>query len=381
MGKWLLIGLATWGVATASTGCAQLSLVRLTHFTSPAFGGSGTVGVSKDSVTGMISALDFDQLASIHVFTAGGQHQFAWSSNYCNPSLPSPNGVTIDRSTGHAWIVDNHNGKLVAEMTPTGNCLGAWPMTSGSNPMSIAHHGLSGHLFVGSYAAISRWTKGGLQVGPQIPVFFPNMGSWIVSGLAWVAPTDRLIVAQNGGSDLYEVDITGSPLSITSLLPWGITNIQGLDYDPATGHLLVVDNANARIHVFDYLPPTTPMSLSVTTAANGAATLIMQNLPATTGEGWTFISTNLTAPAGTGTVFGLHPDPITAFLASSFLTPQVGHPFHWSVSTLPVWPSTPFSFPPGTFTSLAGQTLDIVTLALDGQGVGIQASNVARVTF
>ena len=84
---------------------------------------------------------------------------------------------------------------------------------------------------------------------------------------------------------------------------------------------------------------------------------------------------------GSGLAFGLHPDPVLLSLVIGYPNPEIGHPFHWLPSALPRWPQTPFSFPPGTFTSLQGLTLDIVGLALDGQGVGLQATDVVRVTF
>lgn len=380
MGRWLLILAATLWIAALCV--AQLPIVQLTQFTSPAFGGGGTVGVVKDSTTGNITVLDFDQFASIHVFSAGGVPIFSWTAAYCSPTLPSPNGLTQDRTTGSAWLVDNHNGMPVAEMSGAGNCVGSWPLAGVNNPMSIAHHGVSGDLFVGSYAAITRWSRSGVQTGGAIPVSFPNSGSWIVSGLAWIAPTDRLILAQNGGSDLYEIDLTGAPLSITSLLPWGITNIQGLDYDPTTGHLVVIDNATATVHVFDYLPPAPAMWLNVWSLPGGAASMTIGNLPATTTEGWTLVSGNVGGPVGLGPVAGLYPDVATGFLVLGFPTAAPGHPFHWtSPSPTGGWPQSTFTFAPGSFSSLSGQTLDVMTIALDAQGVGIQASNVVRLTF
>lgn len=360
---------------------AQLPLVRITGFTNAVFGSSGTVGVAVESTSGNIVVLDFDQPQNVHVFTPAGWLGASGTVQSCMPSLPSPNGLAQDRSTGTFWLVDNHNGMPVMEVDAGGSCLGGWNLSfNGNNPMSIVHHGASGDLFVGSNGAITRWTRTGQQVGVPLYVSFPS-GSWIVGGLAWLPGPDHLLVAQSGGTDIFEIDLAGNVVSVTSLLPWGITNVQGLDYDPTRGNLVVTDNASVSVHVFDLQTAPTSLGLSVVPGATYGATMSLTNLPAATSTGWTLASSLPSGVAGTGMFFGLTPDSLTALLVTSFPTPVTGSPVHWDVLNPQVWPFQSFTFAPGTFFQFQGMTWDFVAVVLDGNGVGLEASNVVRTTF
>lgn len=360
---------------------AQLNLVRLTTFSHPVFGTNGTVGVAADSPSGNIVVVDFNQMLSVHAFTPGGTLFASLNATGCTPSLPSPNGITQSRNGYNFWLVDNSNGRQVLEMTSSGYCAGGWPFTHASNnPSSIAHHRPSDTLYIGSNGFVTQWTLGGTMIGTAIPVSFPA-GNWIVAGLTFVEPTGNLLVAQNNATTICEMDLAGNVLSMTPLAAWGITNIQGLDFNPTTGHLLVVDNDNTRVHVFDYLPPGPPFSLSVTTTGAGDATVGITGLPPTCAEGFTLLSTTTTNPVGTGLTLGLEADLVTLLGVFAYPVAQAGNLFHWAPTNPALYPFNPSVVPAGTLSAFAGQTWDLVALALDLNGVGITASNVARITW
>lgn len=118
------------------------------------------------------------------------------------------------------------------------------------------------------------------------------------------------------------------------------------------------------------------------TTGGGVGDFVVQltNIPSGTTEGFTLVSfvPNPTL-FGTGPVWGLFPD-LQVFL--TITQPAVlGGPFHWLYPAGPFWPDTPIVFPAGTMTALTGQTWEMVSVALDAQGIPLAWTAPVSVTF
>lgn len=149
--------------------------------------------------------------------------------------------------------------------------------------------------------------------------------------------------------------------------------------------LTVTDASNpASALVRTNLITVTPQPFVMTTSGSGIGDLTINPVPSVcypgTTEGWTLISfSTASGAAGTGPFGGLYPD---IFTISYLLTPaSPGNPLHFLVNGLTYPDGGAFSLPPGTFSSIAGASLDAVEVLVNS-GLGIvRITNVARVTF
>lgn len=156
---------------------------------------------------------------------------------------------------------------------------------------------------------------------------------------------------------------------------------------------------------------TTPgnytVSLTVTDAVNGSATLVRTNLvhvlpyqfkmltagagvgdlyispipnsqnPTAT-MGFMFLSFATASPVGTGGLFGLQPDATSWNILLS--QPVAGDLLHWIV--LPgLFPNVPFAVPPGALSFLNGVTVDGVQVDISATYTVVASSGIARITF
>jgi hypothetical protein len=234
---------------------AQLTLVTAGSFTHPIFAGNGTIGVCSDSFTGDVWVIDFSNSVNLHRFNLLGTLLSSHPTNICNPSMTSPNDITQDRSTGDLWLVDNDSGGKVLRFSTAGTCLGGFLLNSAYvNPVSIVHHPVSGSLFIGHTGAVANWSAAGQNLGGGFTLTFPS-GSTIVSGLTYMPSTSRFLASQSSGSNIHEISPAGAILSTTSMAAYGITNIQGIDFDPVSSLLLVADNSTVTIHIFQVGSP------------------------------------------------------------------------------------------------------------------------------
>jgi hypothetical protein len=123
------------------------------------------------------------------------------------------------------------------------------------------------------------------------------------------------------------------------------------------------------------------MMLTVSQSAPGVGdlTLGVASVPASAAEGWTLISTDTTQTAALGPFFGIYPDALTWW--GIFEPPRVGYPLHFLIFGGGVYPGSPVVLPPGSTTSLTGQSWDFVVIVIDATLTYISQSNVVRHGF
>jgi hypothetical protein len=117
------------------------------------------------------------------------------------------------------------------------------------------------------------------------------------------------------------------------------------------------------------------------TPSTGDLQLALTNIPGTTTEGYTLLSTNVSGPVGLGSWGGLYPDPITLTIISLVPIASPGDPLHWTWPVAsPLYPADNANFPPGSFPAvLYGLSWDFMALAVDGSPATL--SNVERVNW
>ncbi|HYC77845.1 MAG TPA: LamG-like jellyroll fold domain-containing protein [Planctomycetota bacterium] len=125
-------------------------------------------------------------------------------------------------------------------------------------------------------------------------------------------------------------------------------------------------------------PPSTAFQLCASHDSAGHARLQLLNVPPGAIYGKTLISGTPAMPLGAGPVLGLHVDLFT--LTVLFLPYQPGDPLSWWVTEPGLFPEAPFDFPPALTQTFAGQTWDLVAVAVTGDGL-FHASNLARVAW
>lgn len=124
---------------------------------------------------------------------------------------------------------------------------------------------------------------------------------------------------------------------------------------------------------------------NMTTTGGGVGDLTIEPIPTSCGmaagavSGWTLISLNTSQAVGTGPFGGLVPDANTfAFI----LTPAgPGNPIHFAVTPGLYPDGGALPLPPGTFSALAGFSMDAVMIYLNAAGGLHYVSNADRVTF
>lgn len=234
----------------AASAAAQLNITQVSQFTNAVFAGNGTIGVCTDSFSGDIWVIDFSNTINLHRFDVAGNLLSSHATNTCTPAMTSPNDITQDRTTGDLWLVDNDTPGKILRFSTTGACLtGGFTLGSAYlNPVAIVHHPVLNTFFIGINGAVVQWTTTGTNLGQAFAVF----GGAICSGITYVPATGNFLASQSSTNVITELSPTGLVVSTTPLA--GVTNIQGLDYDPNSGLITVADNTNVTIHVYSYIP-------------------------------------------------------------------------------------------------------------------------------
>lgn len=233
-------------VLLESAGFAQVALSYVASFTHPVFAGNGTIGICTDSATGDIWVVDFSNTINLHRFDTSGNLLSSHPTNVCTPSMTSPNDLTQNRQDGTLWLVDNDSPGKVLQFSTSGTCIGGYTLGSAySNPVSIAYNSLTADLKIGHTGSIASWSTTGTNLGIN---FTPGTYGGIVSALTHIPAIDHYLYA-TGSTTLTEIDGTGAFVANHVLTPAPV-GIQGADYDPTTGRVVVADNSTVTIYIY-----------------------------------------------------------------------------------------------------------------------------------
>lgn len=174
---------------------------------------------------------------------------------------------------------------------------------------------------------------------------------------------------------VVEVNLLAAPTAVPNFPVDGVFPHPGVAQvgfgSGATGNFGNAD-AGGIVQVTYQLGNPTDFDLILATTGGGTGDLFYQylNMPAGALDGYTLISTTPTStfgvPFGRGPVFGIWPDFITFNIILSPAIP--GSPFHWLASGGGLFPDIPIAAPPGTLSSFAGQTWEVVGVALTPLG-------------
>lgn len=133
------------------------------------------------------------------------------------------------------------------------------------------------------------------------------------------------------------------------------------------------------------IPPGghTPFTFVGTTSGGGIGDgyVRLENVPAGAIQGFTLFSFDASQPAGAGWLFGLVPDDLTWNIASVPLAPGGFFRWSWPAAAPTHFPAAALAFPAGTFSALAGASIDGVGIALGPNPGQVWATSVVRDTF
>jgi PKD repeat protein len=120
--------------------------------------------------------------------------------------------------------------------------------------------------------------------------------------------------------------------------------------------------------------------LVVASCGNGDLYIGAPPAPPVWQDGFLLVSTTISGPRGSGWFFGLYPD-FNTWVGITYPA-QLGNPLHFLTTANPnIFPNSAFSFPNGSFPTLAGVTLDTVCIYRDAAFNLLSVSSVSRVTF
>lgn len=228
---------------------AQLPLATRMSFSDPNSGGSGNIGVTQDEVSMDYYVLDLSNVQAVHTFDQLGTAGPMYATTGCTPSSATPDDVVYDPFTRSLWLVDNAG--VLLQMDLAGNCMSGTTLTGApANPAGITVHRATGSLWISGDGALREFDRAGSALAGSV-TFVPPSGSNSLSGVTYMPASDGFLVVQSGGSTIFHIDASGALLSSTSLARFGITDTQGLHYNPVLQQLAVVDAAASMTHVFN----------------------------------------------------------------------------------------------------------------------------------
>jgi hypothetical protein len=243
------VPLLATALTLAAPASAQLNLRLNFKFVDQQAGGNGNIGVTQDERSFHYYVIDFSNTNTVHEFDRSGSFVTQWPTSNCTPSAVSPNDIAYDSLTDHLWMVDN-NGPVVIETDRAGMCISGWQFTAPStNPVGLTYERSSDTLWMSSNGQVTQWSKQGTRLAGGF-MFTPPAGGNILSGVTHDLRSDRFYIV-NGGSNVFEVDKTGTLMSTTSLSADGVVNAQGIHFSVLLSQLVVVDNTLSTTFVYD----------------------------------------------------------------------------------------------------------------------------------
>lgn len=317
-----------------------------------------------------------------------------------------PGTFTFTTPGASTWVLPGQLGAAAVNISATtggtGQAIasGAAPNYGGSftielwvNPQGALQNGLLGDATAGGLTIAwpsgvtvpgqLQWRGGGTTATNEYVTFTHNSvtGTW--SHIACVQDTTigqrRVLV--NGalaGTATFNPPTAGYPGAI------GLTfGVNGTGTDWAFDDIRVWNklrtNAEILANYLAELNARNKLTLSQSGPLVGDLTVTLASASTTADNGWTLVSADISGAGSTGPVFGIRPDFLSWQILLNY--PQAPHNvFHFPVPGGGFFPDIPFAVGPGSVSSLAGTTLDVVCV-LTLSGAINSASNVVRFPF
>lgn len=123
-----------------------------------------------------------------------------------------------------------------------------------------------------------------------------------------------------------------------------------------------------------------PFQLAMASTGFGDLTFEVSGIPSGAVQGFTVFSLATSSPVGTGPLFGIVPDALSAM---SFASPAAaGNPLHFLAPFgAGSYPNGAYQLPPGSLPGVVGLRMDGLVGVLDASSSLIDVTNVARVTL
>ena len=171
-------------------------------------------------------------------------------------------GLGVCPDSGNIFVT-NQPEELMIVISPTGELVKTWSTGDNTTPENIAFDPVRDRIYVSTEEtnSISVYAYNGTQIGN----FGNNEFSRNFEGIA-LDPYGRIIAVDEGddgvmGSGVSRI-IVYDPSNFSALYSWGGTTAttdgrffspDGIAYDPFNNRVLIADQGNYRIQVFDYL--------------------------------------------------------------------------------------------------------------------------------
>lgn len=324
---------------------------------------------------------------------------------YFPDNVPSTGGANTIPYRESTWGVSGYTSYHVypaAVLTAAGVPAGAFLTDLALAPTNAT--GASGTINI----AISKVTIGHLALNPPVagqwlnnvatpttlwdtatdgPLTFPwTADTWVShpiachgAGFAWDGVTDVIFFQTMAGTSTPGGGWTGG-FSVHSA-PTGSYIRHGLNaYNPTVGTAPSTTGVlGMRIRMTFGSSGCFGLNATTTGGGVGDLNLSLINLPLATVEGFLLATSTTVGIAGSGPVFGIWPSAVMFDCINS--PAAAGNPLHFLAGFPGVWPDAPIFVPPGALSGLAGQTWDIVVVALGAGLTYVNHTNTARLNW
>jgi hypothetical protein len=166
--------------------------------------------------------------AYIKTYNPGGGWQWA--------GLYAPNGNVLigDMSTGDVRQYDSTTGAFISVLTTV------------PDPADM-RFGPNGHLYICSFSG--GYVKEVVFPAGTPAGFWPIPGGTQVNDIAFHPTTGEILITVMGLNKVFRFDVAHNFLGMFGNAGWG--NTHGIDVNPATGNIFVVDGATGQVYVYD----------------------------------------------------------------------------------------------------------------------------------
>jgi uncharacterized protein YjiK len=232
----LLLALAL--TFAASSAMAQLSIVQ--QWTVSEF--PGGIAYAPDDDT--IWIVD-DSGNTFREYTRTGTFLSSFPGTQVGTSLPV--GLEYEEGSGHLWCADETTAEQVVECTKDGVFVSSFSVDADmQDAVAIAYANSTGLLYVGDDNAseVVSWTTGGTLMGRWTTTPYVTD----TDAICYLDASNTLLVGDDNGAVIHEFTLDGTQLTSYDMsAQLGITGVEGLSYDPATGNVFLGDSSSPRV--------------------------------------------------------------------------------------------------------------------------------------